>query len=259
MTTPIIALDVGNSHIFGGVFVNDQLIFTFRRNSKMISSSDEYGLFLRQVLRENDINPKTVQAIIISSVVPEINHSLSSACIKYFDIRPLMLQAGLKTGLKVTTKNPLEVGADRIANAVAAVKHFPNQNLAIVDLGTANTICVVNKKQEWQGGLIMPGLRLSMLALEQNTSKLPTVEITFPEELVGRTTVSNIQLGLYYSTYGLMKTYLEDLRSHHFKGEDMLVVGTGGFARLFEDKGIFDFLLPDLVLQGLLHVLKMNT
>lgn len=254
----VLTLDVGNSQIFGGVYQGETLCMTFRKNSKRDISSDEYGLFLRLVLRENALEPNQIRAIVISSVVPELNHSISSACIKYFGLRPLLLDANSKTGLTITCKNPAEVGSDRIATAVAAINLFPNQNIALVDLGTATTICVITKNREWEGGIIVPGLKVAMTALEQNTSKLPSVEITIPKLIVGRDTVENIQAGLYYSTLGLMRLYLSKLQKEHFHDEPMVVVGTGGFARLFENEKIFDMLIPDLVLQGLRRVLLLN-
>src|SRR5690606_38340065 len=119
-------------------------------------------------------------------------HSVRSACIKYFDQSPFMLQAGVKTGLKIRYRNPLEVGADRIANAIAATGLFPGENLVIADLGTATTLCVITADKDYLGGVILPGLRISMEALEAQTAKLPIVEILAPEEVVGRSTVESI-------------------------------------------------------------------
>jgi len=254
----IIALDVGNSQIFGGVFRDGELIFRFRKTSGLHLSSDEFGIFLRQVLCENDLNPEQVQRIVIGSVVPELNHSINSACIKYFDIRPLNLQAGLKTGLKLKIASPNELGADRIAGAVAAMRRYPNKNLVIIDFGTAITVCVITAEKEYLGGLIVPGLRLSMMALEQNTARLPTVEIQVPESLIGRTTVENIQSGLYYSALGMAKEVVHRLHQDARLKDGFMIIGTGGFSGLFTDEALFDAHDPDLVLKGLYQVHLLN-
>lgn len=172
----ILALDVGNSQIFGGVYEKDQLKFRFRKTSKTGASSDEIGIFLRSVLRENGMDPSQVQNIAMCSVVPDVVHSMKNACKKYFNINPFVLQAGVKTGLKINYRNPLEVGADRIANAISATHLYPQKNLLIVDLGTATTFCAVSKNKDYLGGSIAAGMRLQMEALESQTAKLPSVE-----------------------------------------------------------------------------------
>src|SRR5687767_15159012 len=167
----ILCLDIGNSQIYGGVFEKDKLLFQFRRSSKSASSSDEIGVFLRSVLRENNIEPDSITKIAVCTVVPEVLHSLKNACRKYFNnLSPFVLQAGVKTGLNIKYRNPLELGADRIANAIAGTQLYPQENLIIIDLGTAITFCAVNRQREFLGGAIIPGLRISMTALETNTS-----------------------------------------------------------------------------------------
>ncbi len=185
----ILAIDVGNSQIFGGVFSDGVLRLRFRRTSKSGASSDEIGIFLRSVLRENGLDPASVDQIGICTVVPEVLHSLRNACVKYFDRNPFILQAGVKTGLKIRYKNPIEVGADRIANAIAAGHQYPGQDLLIIDFGTATTFCAINAEKEYLGGVITAGVRISMEALEHKTSKLPAVEIIQLETCLGRTTV----------------------------------------------------------------------
>ncbi len=254
----LLVLDIGNTQIFGGVIDKDQTLLTFRRTSRDSASSDEFGLFLKNALRENKIDPTAVKHIAISSVVPDINHTVASACIKYFNIRPLILDAGIKTGLKILVHNPKELGADRVANAVGAIQLYPNQNLVIFDFGTANTLCVVTKNKEYIGGLITPGIRLSMEVLEERTAKLPSVEIKVPEVLLGKNTVEQIQAGLYYSVLGMVKEIVTSLSQTTLAGQEFLVIGTGGFSRLFEQAGIFDVIESDLVLVGLKHIYHLN-
>jgi type III pantothenate kinase len=254
----ILTLDVGNSQMFGGVFDDGQPSFQFRRSSRPSSASDELGVFLRAVLRENGVDPARVDRIAICSVVPEILYSLRSCCRKYFAVDPFILQAGARTGLKILYRNPTEVGADRIANAIAAVSLYPNQNLIVIDFGTATTINVITSNREYLGGAILPGLRIAMEALEKNTARLPTVEIVPPHDIIGRSTTESIQSGLYFGTRAMVLGLTRELRKAAFGGETAVVIGTGGFARLFEREKMFDVLVPDLVLVGLERALQMN-
>lgn len=256
----ILCLDVGNTQIHGGVFRDDKLLMQFRKTSGSQSSSDEYGLFLKSVLRENDIDPKEIRHIAICTVVPDIIHSLKNACRKYFNNSPFVLQAGVKTGLKIKYRNPLEVGADRIANSLACAHLFPQRNMIIVDFGTATTICVVNKSKEYLGGSILPGIRMSMQALEAQTAKLPTVEIKKPETIIGKSTVESIQSGLYYGQLKMVEGVTAEIEKQEGwnEKEKPLLVATGGFSSMFEATQLFDETIPDLALKGLYLALKMN-
>ncbi|MEO8076255.1 MAG: type III pantothenate kinase [Acidobacteriota bacterium] len=254
----ILTLDVGNSQIFGGVFDHGELTLRFRKPSRPPTSSDELGLFLRSVIRENGGDPAAVEQIALCSVVPEIIYSLRSCCRKYFGLDPFILQAGVKTGLKIRYRNPLEVGPDRIANAVGALHLYPGRNLIIIDFGTATTFDVVHAGREYLGGIILPGVRIAMESLEKNTARLPTVEIVRPTELVGRTTIECIQSGLYFGNRAIVNELTRDIREQAFHGESAVVIATGGFSRLFENEAVFDILLPDLVLLGLERALALN-
>lgn len=254
----ILTLDVGNSQIFGGVFRNRELTTRFRKPSRPSTSSDELGLFLRGVLRENGEDPAGIDQIAFCSVVPDIIYSLRSCCHKYFGLDPFILQAGVRTGLKIRYRNPLEVGPDRIANAIAATHLYPDRHLIIVDFGTATTFDVVRAGRDYLGGIILPGLRISMESLEKNTARLPNVEIVPASDLVGRSTIECIQSGLYFGTRALISGLLRDIRAQAFRGDPAVVIGTGGFSRLFERDKLFDVLLPDLVLIGLERALSLN-
>lgn len=254
----ILCLDIGNTQIHGGVFDNSTLKVQFRKNSRQQLSSDEYGVFFKNVLRENNVNPDEIVKISLCSVVPDMVHSVRSACIKYFDIEPFILKAGTKTGLNIKYKNPSEVGADRIANAVAAVKLYPGKNIVVIDFGTATTFDVVSKKKEYLGGAIVPGIRMSMESLFATTAKLPRVEIQEPTSVVGKTTIGSIQSGLYYGQIGMVKELIEQIKIEAFQGDDPTVIATGGFSSLFEEIGLFEVALPTLVLQGLNEVLLLN-
>ena len=256
----ILCLDVGNTQIHGGVFNNDELKLQFRKTSSSRSSSDEVGLFLKSVLRENNMIPEEIRHISICTVVPDVLHSLKNACRKYFNNTPFVLQAGVRTGLKIKYRNPLEVGADRIANSLACTHLFPEKNMVIADFGTATTLCVVNREREYLGGSILPGIRMSMQSLEQQTAKLPNVEINRPDSIVGRSTVESIQSGLYFGQMKMVEGMFSQIKSElAWEEEQALLIGTGGFSSLYESSQIFDHIIPDLALKGLYLALKMNS
>lgn len=254
----ILTLDVGNTQIFGGVFNNEKLILQFRKSSRASFSSDEVGVFLRQVLRENDLDPKAIKGIAICSVVPDLIYSLRNGCIKYFSINPFVVQPGMKTGLKIKYLNPAEVGADRIVNSIAGVELFPDKNLIILDFGTATTLDVISKNKEYLGGAILPGLRISMEALQQNTAKLPAIELERPERANGRTTRESMQSGLYFGHLGAIKELIYRIKQEAFEDSEPVILGTGGFSQMFKNQGIFNEIIPDLVLRGIYFAFKIN-
>ena len=255
----ILCLDIGNSQIFGGVFTGDKLELQFRRTSQLRSSSDELGVFFRSVLRENDIDPERIDQVAICCVVPDLLYSLRATCQKYFDIEPLILRQGTKTGLKILYRDPREVGADRIADAVGAIKLFPNRNIIVADFGTATTVCAISNQKEFLGGNIIPGLNLSMRALEERTAQLPSVEIVPPATAIGRSTVESIQAGLYWSNVGMVRELITRITDEEFSSARPAVIGTGGFAQLFNREDLFDAVVPDLILMGLREVIRLNT
>ena len=254
----ILALDVGNSQIYCGVFDELELKTQFRHASTSRSSSDEIGVFLRGALRENNVDPEQIETIAISSVVPELNYSLRSCCQKYINIEPMIMRPGIKTGLKIAYKDPKEVGSDRIADAIGAVKLFPDRNLIVVDFGTATTVCAISKDRTFLGGNIMPGVRLAMEALEAKTAKLPSVEIKPTRSAIGKTTVDSIQSGLYWSNVGMVRELSKRITDEVFADEAPLIIATGGFAHLFDRESLFDHVVSDLILTGLLEALRLN-
>jgi type III pantothenate kinase len=255
----ILTLDAGNSQIFGGVFDGGALTVRFRKPSRPSTSSDELGLFLRSVIRENGGDPATITQVALCSVVPELLYSLRSCCRKYFGIDPFVLQAGVRTGLKIRYRNPLDVGPDRIANAIAATHLRAGDNLVVIDFGTATTLDAISSSREFLGGVILPGLRIQMEALEKNTARLPSVEIVSSDELIGRSTVECIQSGLYFGNRAAVSGLIQELRARAFEGRPATVIATGGFSRLFERDGLFDAVVPDLVLLGLERALALNS
>jgi type III pantothenate kinase len=254
----LLAVDVGNSQIFCGVYDGEELKTTFRRTSSVRASSDEFGTFFRTTLRENAFNPSEIDMAAICSVAPDAVRSLRNGFRKYFGFEPFLLQPGVKTGLKIRYRDPLEVGADKIANAIGALSRFPDRNLVIVDFGTATTLCAVSKQKEYLGGIITPGINISMAALEAQTARLPVVEIVRPAAILGRSIVESIQSGLYYGTLASVRFLAASIADEHFAGERPLTVGTGGIGRLFEDEGVFDEYVPELPLLGLRRAVELS-
>lgn len=247
----ILCLDVGNTHIFAGVFHGEKVRFKCRYDTVQTNTSDQMGLFFLQALREAGIALTDITAIMVSSVVPNIDYSLRSACIKYLKQTPLFLQAGVKTGIKVKVPNPKEVGADIIASCMASAKHYPKQNVIIIDCGTATTISALNKEGAYIGSAILPGFRTAMQALTRNAALLSGAEILKPDGFLGNTTAKCIQVGLYYSQLGSLELITKGVSRTYFAGEKVVVIATGGFSTLLQGEPVLDAIYPDLVLEGL--------
>lgn len=254
----MLCLDIGNTHIYGGLLDSKEICLRFRFPSAQSCTSDTLGIFLKDVIRENHFDPTSVTAICISSVVPALDYSVVAACKKYFSITPVSIKPGTHTGLMIATDNPSELGADRIANAVAALAQFPGRNLAIFDFGTATTACAISKEAVYVGGAILPGFKLSMSALSSKTALLSDVDILQPKNALGKNTESQLQIGIYYSQLGSTKEILQQWQATVFKDEPAIVIATGGYARLLMQEPIFDVNLPDLVLEGLRLIWQKN-
>ncbi len=254
----LLCLDVGNTHIMGGVFDGDDLRVRFRYATHLVGTADQFGMFLLNILHANNLHQSDIKVTAVSSVVPSCDYTIKHTVAMYLRSHYFVLQAGVKTGLNIKYKNPNEVGADRIANAIGAVQAFPNKNIIIVDMGTATTLCAVTSKRDYLGGSILPGLRLGMESLRSNTAKLMEVDIETPASYIGRTTRESIQIGLYYGQLGALKEIIQNYRSTVFNAEPVHVIGTGGFSQLYRDKGLFDVILPDLVLQGLAKAYELS-
>jgi type III pantothenate kinase len=254
----LLCLDIGNTQIHGGVFDGDALRCQFRKSTQPLGSTDELGIFLVSVLRENRVDPGSIARIALCSVVPAALHPVRGACRQYFNHEPFVLQAGVRTGLKVKYRNPLEVGADRIAGAIAGVARRPASDLIVVDCGTATTFDVVTASGDYLGGVILPGVGVSAETLASRTAKLPRVEIAKPDAVLGRSTVESIQSGLYHGHVGAIRHIVAGLTAEVFAGRRPHVIGTGGFARMLEEEHLFDELVPELVLLGLRQAEAMN-
>jgi type III pantothenate kinase len=254
----LLCLDVGNSQIHGGVFAGDALRCQFRKSTHPLGSADELGIFFTSVLRESGLDPKEIRRVAICCVVPAALYNLRAAAEKYFGCQSFVLQAGVKTGLKIRYRNPAEVGADRIAGAMAAALLQPNRDLIVVDSGTATTFDVIAATGDYLGGVILPGVGASADALASHTAKLPRVDLSKPEAALGRTTIESIQSGLYHGHVGAIRYIVEQLKREVFPTTTPYLFGTGGMFHWFQEERLVDQIVPELVLLGLKHAEAIN-
>src|SRR3990167_8854732 len=249
----LLCLDVGNTHILGGIYKAGKLAMRFRYATPLIGTSDQFGIFLINILQANKIDPAGVKSVAVSSVVPGCDYTIQHTIHNYFKADYFVLRGDAQASLVIHYTNSSEVGADRIANAIGGMHAYPDRNLIIIDMGTATTLCAITRKRDYLGGAILPGLRLGMESLKTSTAKLMEVNIELPPAVVGKTTRESIQSGLFYGQLGALLQLIDGLKQEAFAGEEVLVIGTGGFSQLYKDKSLFDVILPDLVLQGLQH------
>jgi len=248
----LLCLDIGNTHILVGVFKGEKLVKYFRYSTPQVGTSDQFGIFLRNILHENDLSHEDIKKVALCSVVPGCNYSIRHAINNYFSTADFFnIDADIKKEITIKYKDPHEVGADRIASAIGAIKYFPNKNIIIVDAGTATTFCAVNNKKEYLGGAIMAGVKLSMEALSTGTAKLMDVDIEEANSYLGESTKESLQSGIYYGHLGAIKEITSGLKQELFNGDDVIILATGGFSNLFNKEGVFNKILPDLVLQGI--------
>ncbi len=251
----ILALDVGNTNITCGVFDDEKLMASFRVTTKIPRTSDEYAIVLEELLEKNEIETEEIEDAIICSVVPNIMHSLESALIKYFEIYPLVVEAGIKTGIRIVTPNPQQIGADRIADAVGAYELYGGP-VIVIDFGTATTYDFVDENGAFLGGVTAPGLRISAKALWEDAAKLPEVEIKKPETVLGKETIHSMQSGLVYGQIGQTEYLIDQIRKETGI-EDAKVVVTGGLGRIIsEGTQKVDVYDPNLTLKGINLVYK---
>ncbi len=251
--TLLLAVDVGNTNIVLGVFDVSRepagpLVCSWRLATSRERTADEYGLSVLGLLRHRGLDAGHIRHMVISSVVPPLHPVLETWASAYFKVDPLWIEPGIKTGLKVRIDNPAELGADRLVNAVAGIEKH-GAPLVAVDFGTATSFDVVNGRNEFLGGLIAPGLKISAEALFQRASRLPRIEIAEPERLVGRNTVEAMQSGIFWGYVGLVDGILERLL---LDLPGAAVVATGGLARVIAGASRhIQHVEPDLTLEGL--------
>lgn len=256
----ILVLDVGNTNIVIGVYNKKELITEWRISTAMTRSADEYGIQFKNLFELGKIQISEIDGVIISSVVPTIMYSLEHMVRKYFKLDPLVVGPGVKTGINVKYDNPREVGADRIVNAVAAHELY-KKSLIIIDFGTATTFCAVRKNGDYLGGAICPGIKISSDALFQKAAKLPRVELLKPNEIICKNTISSMQAGIVYGYIGQVDYIVHKMKDEMkaLGEEDILVVATGGLAKLIsEESQNIKLINPFLTLEGLRIIYEKN-
>lgn len=244
----LLVIDVGNTHITLGVFDGKELKATFRTTAKQPRTSDEYGIQLCDLLEHKDFDIKEIKDVIVSSVVPDVMHSLGSAIIKYFGVKPLV-PSTLDMGLRINTEHPKEIGPDRIVDAVAAYEKYGGP-VIVIDFGTATTYDVVTADGVFEGGVISPGIRTSARALWGGAAMLPEIEIKRPESVIAKETVSSMQGGLVYGYIGQTEYIVKKIIAAGY--ENAKVVATGGLGNIIvPETDVIDVYDPQLTLEGL--------
>jgi type III pantothenate kinase len=255
----LIVIDVGNTNTVLGLFDGKHLLHDWRIRTEIDHTIDEYGVLIYNLYLSTPMKAKemrSVTAIIISCVVPPMLNILEPLCIKYFNIKPLIVGPGIKTGMPIFYDNPKEVGADRIVNAVAAYEKYQKECI-IVDFGTATTFDYISPKGEYMGGCIAPGIVISSEALFEKASKLPRVEFSKPKTVITKDTVSAMQAGIMYGYAGLVDGIVDRMKAE--VKTNPLVIATGGLANIIapETKTI-EKIEEMLTLDGLRIIYDLN-
>lgn len=256
----VLVIDVGNTNIVLGVYNGNKLIGEWRLSTDTKKTADEYGIQVSQLFINSNLKITDVEGVIISSVVPNTMYSLEHMVRKYFNINPLVVGPGVKTGINIKYDNPKEVGADRIVNAVAAHEIF-RRSLIIIDFGTATTFCAVRENGDYLGGTICPGIKISSEALFEKAAKLPHIELVKPPCVICKNTVNSMQSGIIYGYIGQVDYIVDKMKKEMMQlGEkEPYVICTGGLAKLIsEDSKCIDRIEPFLTLEGLRIIYEKN-
>ena len=252
----LFVIDAGNTNIVLGAYRGDDLVEHWRIGTKKGRTADEYGILIRELLRVSGIDYKEIVNIILSSVVPPLDSVIMEMSRKYFNVKPQVVGPGLKCGIPILYENPKEVGADRIVNAVAAVKRYKGP-VIVVDFGTATTFDLVTAKGEYYGGVIAPGIGISIEALFEKASKLPKVDLVKPKRVIGKNTSESIQSGIIYGYVSLVEGIVARMKEE--AGVKAIVVATGGLAPLIAaEASCIDEVVEKLTLEGLKEIFELN-
>jgi type III pantothenate kinase len=253
----LLVIDIGNTNITLGIFKEEELIANFRMTTKAPRTSDEYGITIINLLHNRNVNVKDIEAVIMASVVPGIMHSLKNSIIKYLNITPFEIGAGTKTGIRIATANPKEIGADRIVDAVAAYEIYGGP-LIVIDFGTATTYDLITEDGAFLAGITSPGIRICADALWNETAKLPEIEIKKPASILAKETITSMQAGLVYGYIGqteyIVKKIIEESEIKNMK-----VIATGGLGKIIADAtDVIQIYDPTLTLKGLQIIYKKS-
>lgn len=246
----LFVIDVGNTNVVLGIYEGDDLRFSYRMTTERTRSSDEIGFFFLQILQNANITTEQIEDVVISSVVPPIMHALENAVRKYIKKEPLIVSSATPLPMKILLDNPLELGADRIVNAIAAHEIYGGP-LIVIDFGTATTFCAVAENGDYLGGIIYPGLKISIDALVERTAKLPKIEIIRPEHVIGKNTVQSMQSGLVHGYAGMVDSLVRKI-AKEMNTDKVTVVATGGLSVLISKEAeTISHINRDLTLTGL--------
>jgi type III pantothenate kinase len=252
----LLGIDIGNSNIVLGAFEGSKLLHHWRLPSRQQSTSDEFAITLRSLFDLVGLKPEQVSDSIISCVVPPLIPIFERACTKLFHRGPLVVGPGIRTGMPIRVDNPREVGADRIVNSVCAYELLGGPVIAI-DFGTATSFDCISRAGEFVGGAIFPGMQVALEALVSRASKLSSVEIVRPPNVIGRNTTHSLQSGMLFGYAGIVDTMVRRMRTE--LGEDARVVATGGLAHLIASEAeTIERVEPYLTLEGLRLIFERN-
>jgi len=253
----LLVIDAGNTNTVFAVFSGEKLIGQWRMATDARRTADEYCVWLLHIMAYEKIDPKKIKAAIMSSVVPQANFALRMLARQYFHTELLIVgEPSVKLGIKAKIDRPAEVGADRLVNAIAAWHKF-NKPLVIVDFGTATTFDIVDNHGDYIGGVIAPGVNLSLEALHRAAAKLPNVAVERPAHVIGKDTISAMQSGIYFGYVSLIEGIVKRVIAEY--GKKMGVIATGGLAPLFaKATTVIDALEPDLIIDGLKLIYEKN-
>ena len=254
----VLVVDIGNTNITCDVFEGDDILTTFRLTTKLQRTSDEYGVFICELLRTQSIDKGQIEAVLISSVVPNIMYSFQNGIMKYLNKKPLVIGAGTKTGINIHTANPKEVGPDRIVDAVGAYNLYGGPVL-VIDFGTATTYDLITEEGAFIAGVTSPGIRISANALWNDTASLPEIEIKKPKTILAKDTITSMQAGLVFGYIGQTQYIINKMKEE--SGLDNIkVVATGGLGKMISDEvSEIDIYDPMLTLKGLNIIYKKNS
>ncbi len=252
----LLVMNVNNTNVTLGVFDNDSLRATWRFATDVRKQADEYGVLILSLLAHDGLAAGDVQEAVLASVVPDLEPVFEAVCRRYFDVRPLIVGVGIRTGLRILYDAPREVGADRVADAVAAI-HLYGTPLIVVDLGTATVFDAISKDGEYLGGAIAPGLGIGSEALFQRAAKLYRIELSRPAAAIGRNTVAAMQSGILFGHVGLVEGIVARFKQE--LGDEAKVIGTGGYAEIIaRETEVIDAVDMNLTLKGLRMIFDLN-